>query len=198
MRLLPYGPRAVLAEFSSIDEVIAAAAAVRDAELPGVVDVVPAARTVMVTHRGVDIERLAAVLRARAVAEPAGSERVRIPVRYDGVDLVEVARSTGLTPDRVVELHSGATYRVAFCGFRPGFAYLVGLPAPLRLARRATPRPRVPAGSVAIADEFSAVYPSASPGGWHLLGSTDVVLWEPSRQQPALLVPGTEVVFEAR
>lgn len=197
MKLLPYGPRAVLAEFTSIDEVMAAAAAVRGAALPGVIDVVPAARTVMVTYRSIDMDRLAQVLDGATVEVPSSSEQIRIPVRYDGADLDEVARMTGLSADAVIALHSGATYRVAFCGFRPGFAYLVGLPDALRLARRSTPRPRVPAGSVAIADEFSAVYPSVSPGGWHLIGTTDAVLWDPSCEQPALLVPGAEVVFDA-
>ena len=100
--------------------------------------------------------------------------------------------------DAVVAAHAAATYTVAFCGFAPGFAYLTGLPAALRLPRRATPRPRVPAGSVAIAGELSAVYPTASPGGWHLLGRTDVALFDVDRDPPALLTPGTIVRFEPR
>jgi KipI family sensor histidine kinase inhibitor len=109
-----------------------------------------------------------------------------------------VAVRTGRSEDEVVALHSSAEYRVGFCGFMPGFGYLLGLPPELQLPRRSTPRTRVPAGSVAMAAEFSAVYPSASPGGWHLLGTTDLMLWDESRHVPALLVPGTRVRFEAR
>ena len=103
---------------------------------------------------------------------------VEVPVTYDGPDLDEVARATGLSVAEVVDLHSSTPHRVAFCGFMPGFAYLVGLPSALHLARRTTPRPRVPAGSVAIAAGYSGVYPRESPGGWHLIGWTDVVLWD--------------------
>jgi KipI family sensor histidine kinase inhibitor len=123
---------------------------------------------------------------------------VSIPVRYDGDDLAEVAALTGLDPGEVVELHASAEYQVAFCGFAPGFGYLRGLPAPLHLPRRATPRTRVPTGSVAIAAEYSAVYPGASPGGWHLLGSTEVRLFDVGADPPALLRPGTCVRFEPR
>ncbi len=197
MRLLPYGPRALLAEYGTLEEVIAAAAALRSAVIPGVTEIVPAARTVLVVHDGADPARIAASLDAGSGTLPPPIGTVRIPVRYDGPDLEEVAAATGLGVDDVVALHSGATYRVAFCGFLPGFAYLVGLPERLRLPRRLTPRPRVAAGSVAIADEFSGVYPSASPGGWHLLGRTDVCLWDPDRTPPGLLLPGSAVVFEA-
>jgi KipI family sensor histidine kinase inhibitor len=196
MRLLPYGPRALLAEYTTLEEVIAAAAALRSAVIPGVTEIVPAARTVLVVHDGTDPARIAASLDAGSNALPPPIGTVRIPVRYDGPDLEEVAVATGLGVDEVVALHSGATYQVAFCGFLPGFAYLVGLPERLRLPRRPTPRPRVAAGSVAIADGFSGVYPSDSPGGWHLLGHTDVSLWNPECTPPGLLVPGSAVVFE--
>ncbi len=121
-----------------------------------------------------------------------------IPVEYAGDDLAEVAERGALTVDEVIDAHSGATYTVAFCGFAPGFAYLTGLPAALHLPRRATPRPRVPAGSVAIAGDLAAVYPTASPGGWHLLGRTTVGLFDPAGRPPALLTPGTKVRFERR
>ena len=124
------------------------------------------------------------------------SHTVTIPVHYDGDDLEAVGRATGSTIDEVIALHSGARYEVAFCGFAPGFGYLRGLPAELHLPRRDTPRTRVPGGSVAIASEYSAVYPRASPGGWHLLGSTDLVLFDPLREPPALLSPGVVVEFE--
>lgn len=197
MRVLPYGPRALLAEFTSIGEVMSAAAALRSDRIPGVVDIVPAARTVLVVHDGVDPARIVESLGSGHGELAPTVDTVRIPVRYDGPDLAAVATAVGLGIDEVVALHTGASYRVAFCGFLPGFAYLVGLPDQLHLPRRATPRHRVPAGSVAIADEFAGVYPTASPGGWHLLGSTDVVLWDPDRLPPAPLAPGTSVVFEA-
>ena len=122
---------------------------------------------------------------------------VVIPVRYDGPDLDSVAEVIGRTVDDVISLHSTASYEVAFCGFAPGFGYLRGVDPELQLPRRSTPRTRVPAGSVAIASEFSAVYPSESPGGWHLLGTTALVMFDPRRQPPALLAPGTIVRFDA-
>jgi KipI family sensor histidine kinase inhibitor len=106
-----------------------------------------------------------------------------------------VARATGLTVATVIDLHSAARYVAAFCGFSPGFAYLRGLPPALQLPRRATPRASVPAGSVAIASEYAAVYPRSSPGGWHLLGTTDTVLFDPAADPPALIQPGTSVRF---
>ena len=197
MRLLPYGPRALLAEFTSLGEVLGAAEALRAAALPGVVDVVPAMRTVLVIHDGADPALVEEALRSGGDELPAAVGTVRVPVRYDGPDLDAIAATTGLTVDEVVSLHCGATYRVAFCGFLPGFAYLIGLPAQLQMPRRRSPRPRVAAGSVAIADGFTGVYPADSPGGWHIVGSTQVVLWDAGREIPGLLVPGVDVVFEA-
>jgi biotin-dependent carboxylase-like uncharacterized protein len=121
---------------------------------------------------------------------------VTIPVRYDGADLADVAKATGLSEDEVVSVHTGPNYTVAFTGFAPGFGYLTGLDERLRLPRRDTPRTRVPAGAVAVAGEFTGVYPRPSPGGWHLLGSTTAPLWDPSREAPALLRPGMTVRFE--
>jgi KipI family sensor histidine kinase inhibitor len=117
---------------------------------------------------------------------------------YDGEDLPEVAATLGMSRNEVVSVHSAAQYVVAFCGFMPGFSYLTGLDARLILPRRDTPRTRVPAGSVAIAAEFSAVYPRESPGGWHLLGRTDAAMWVDDRDPPALLPPGTRVKFRPR
>ena len=200
MRLLPYGPRAVLVEFDDLDEVMDASTRWRDEAIGGVIDIVPAARTVLVEHDGtLDVARLVVPRgddhRRSAVA---GGPVVEVPVSYDGPDLDEVARSTGLSVAEVVDLHSSTPHRVAFCGFMPGFAYLVGLPSALHLARRTTPRPRVPAGSVAIAAGYSGVYPRESPGGWQLIGRTDVVLWDEARPVPALLAPGASVRFVAR
>lgn len=193
MNLLPYGPRAVLAEFDSLDDVMAAASAWRAAQISGVVDIVPAARTVLVQHDGT--LAVDALTRPESGVPLATGELVEIPVRYDGDDLHAVAEACGLTVPDVVTLHSDVTYTAAFCGFMPGFSYLVGLDERLVLPRRATPRTRVPAGAVAIASTFTAVYPSVSPGGWHLLGHTEVPMWVPDRATPAAVPPGTRVRF---
>lgn len=148
-------------------------------------------------------ERLAAVV-AAIDAAPLPRERpspvVEIPVRYggdDGPDLAEVAERLALTPDEVVAIHAGRTYRVFLLGFVPGFAYLGTLPSRLVLPRRATPRARVPAGSVAIAGRQTAVYPFSTPGGWHLIGRTDERLWDPTADPPARFAPGDRVRFVA-
>jgi allophanate hydrolase subunit 1 len=124
-------------------------------------------------------------------------ETLVIPVRYDGADLAAVGAETGLGADGVVAAHCGATYRGCFSGFAPGFCYLEGLSEALRVPRLAEPRPVVPAGSVAVADRYSALYPRATPGGWRLLGRTDARLWDSRRDPPALVRPGTIVRFSA-
>lgn len=191
------GPTAVL-----VDELDASPAAwsagLRAIAPPGVVDIVPAAATVLVRCQSpaalADVLVVLAVVTAIA-DDDATVVEIEIPVSYDGEDLAAVAETVGLTVGQVVERHSTAHYVAAFCGFAPGFAYLTGLPAELRLPRRATPRTSVPAGSVAIAAEYSAVYPRSSPGGWHLLGRTGLALFDPDRDPPALLAPGTRVRF---
>jgi KipI family sensor histidine kinase inhibitor len=196
--ILPMGERAVLIELDGI--VPAVFAGQVTGELDGLLDdVVPAARTVLLRFvdrpppgLGVLLESLAAAV--PVVGTPA-ERLVEIDVRYDGDDLAEVAGRLGLSVDDVVEIHSAAEYRVEFCGFAPGFAYLGGLPESLHLPRRATPRVRVPAGSIAIAAGYSAVYPSASPGGWHLIGSTRAVVWNLDRSPPSSLEPGDAVRF---
>ncbi len=198
MRLLPMGSAAVLVEDPPGDPA-AWSVALRSLDLLGVTDIVPAANTVLISCDSSDalaaaVRRLAEVETVRT-HETAEIPTVTIDVHYDGADLEDVARQIGRTIDEVVDLHSGVDYEVAFCGFAPGFGYLRGLPDVLHLPRRATPRTRVPAGSVAIAAEFSAVYPSESPGGWHLLGHTDLVLFDGHRDPPALLSPGTPVRF---
>ncbi len=208
-RLLPYGPTAVLAEYASVDQVLAVAQRLHttrlDGVLDGVIDVVPAARTVLVTY-GADVDigllhRLLVepvdVVADPATAHPPGRHTV-IEVVYDGCDLDAVADARGLSVDEVVELHCGVVYTAAFCGFMPGFAYLTGLDPRLTMPRRDVPRARVPAGSVAIADNFSAVYPAVSPGGWNLLGHTDAVMWDEAKATPALVVPGSTVRFVPR
>lgn len=204
MRLRRCGTDAVLVEVDSLDQVAAVRSAVRAAadrgDLPGLVELVPAARTVLVAvqpgTRG--LSRLRDLLAAADLADPPRPDRreVRIPVRYDGPDLELAARTAGLSVAELVELHSGAEYAVAFTGFAPGFGYLVGLPEPLVQARLDRPRTAVPAGSVGIAGEFTGVYPRSSPGGWRLLGRTELALFDPHREPPALLVPGDTVRFE--
>lgn len=202
MNLIANGPHAVLVECGSLAVAVSVAARLRTPPLDGVDDVVAATRTVLV--RGLPGwvaiaalvgERLRGWTPAAEVA--ATGPTVQIRVRYDGADLASVAATSGLTVAEVVELHVTAQYTVAFCGFAPGFAYLVGLPAALVLPRRPTPRPIVPAGSVAIAGEFSAVYPTPSPGGWHLLGHTSQTMFDARAQPPALLAPGAGVRFVA-
>ena len=173
--------------------------ALAEASAADVVDVVPGAATVLVRCASSAACRELAPRLADVEPRPAGTDAVTvvIPTRYDGPDVAAVAAAAGVTEAEVVAAHCAATYEVAFCGFAPGFAYLAGLPEHLHLPRRATPRTRVPAGSVAIAAGYTAVYPGASPGGWHLLGTTDLVLFDPTRSPPALLAPGTAVRFEA-
>lgn len=182
------------------DEVLGWYAALADRRPPGVVDLVPAARTLLVRMESfVDLRELAALLATLSPASPTerSGDPVTIPVRYDGADLAAVARLTSLSEDEVVSVHTGPEYVVGFTGFAPGFGYLTGLDERLRLPRRETPRTRVPAGAVAVAGEYTGVYPRPSPGGWHLLGSTTVTLWDPDRETPALLRPGSRVRFEA-
>jgi KipI family sensor histidine kinase inhibitor len=201
------GDAALLVETDDIDAVLALAAALGPLARAGegswaeVDDLVPAARTLLVVARPTtDLDELARALLAaagRVSLTDASSEQrlVEIPVDYSGPDLAEVADLTGLTPEGVVAAHTGSLWRVGFGGFAPGFAYLVGGDPRLTVARRAEPRTRVPAGSVGLAGEFSGIYPRESPGGWQLIGTTDVVLWDADRQPPALLTPGTTVRF---
>lgn len=198
MRALPMGPRAVLVE--DVGDPAGWALGLRRLDQPGITDIVPAAATVLVTC--VDADALAALSTRLAEVVPVGPgdadrPEVVIPVIYDGADLDAVAASVGWTVDAVVAAHTGADYVAAFCGFSPGFAYLTGLPEELHLPRRASPRTRVPAGSVAIASTYSAVYPRESPGGWHLLGTTTAVLFDPDAAEPVLIRPGTRVRFAA-
>lgn len=126
------------------------------------------------------------------------TREIVIQVDYSGPDLADIAEQTGLSPDRVVTAHSESTFTVAFLGFAPGFAYLTGLNPRLHVPRLSTPRSQIPAGSVAIASEYSGVYPRSSPGGWRILGFTDHVLFDERRNPPSLLTPGTTVRFEPR
>lgn len=201
-----YGDRALMLQCGSTAEVLAWVDALSAARLPGVLDIVPAARTVLVK---LDNPRLQGVVRQRlrkmrvaapvanAVAPADRGADVVIDVVYDGPDLAEVAAVTGLTTAQVIHAHTTALWRVGFSGFAPGFAYLIDGDARLRVPRRPEPRTSVPAGSVALAGEFSAVYPRQSPGGWQLIGHTDAVLWDLGRPNPALLTRGMWVQFRA-
>ncbi len=193
------GDAALLVETGDLGSAHRLHAAVRAAALPGVVDVVPGGETVLVTvdPRRSDLDRLAASLTALPLPERDETEAdlVEVPVTYDGADLDAVADLTGLSREEVVARHVGGAYVVAYLGFAPGFAYVTGLDPRLHLPRRATPRTSVPAGSVAIAGPYTAVYPAPSPGGWHLLGHTGLGLWDTHRDPPARLQPGTRVRF---
>jgi KipI family sensor histidine kinase inhibitor len=199
---LDYGDRALLLQFDSTAEVLAWAVALRDAAIPGVLDIVPAARTVLLTldgpHRqGVARRRVGTLRVASDTAPIAPSEPMVIDVVYAGADLAEVAQRTELTTSQVVEAHTAGPWQVGFCGFAPGFAYLVGGDPRLAVPRRAEPRSAVPPGAVGLAGEFTGIYPRRSPGGWQLIGRTDAVLWDIDRPDPALLTPGTWVQFRA-
>ncbi|MFB6624623.1 allophanate hydrolase subunit 1 [Streptomyces sp. NPDC056374] len=164
--------------------------------LPGVREIVPAARTVLLDGVA-DPDRLAVELSGWEVgplpARVGGA--IGIPVRYDGPDLAEVAALWGVSVEAAVRIHTAAEFRVAFCGFAPGFGYLTGLDERYGVPRRATPRTAVPAGSVALAGPYTGVYPRSSPGGWQLIGTTDAVLWDTGREPAALLTPSTRVRF---
>lgn len=160
------------------------------------VDIVPGATTVLLDGvRGCD--RLAAAISTWSPQPPEDEEArlVEVPVRYDGPDLEAVAELWGVEAEEVATRHRSTAYTVAFCGFAPGFAYLSGLPESLAVPRLEEPRTTVPAGSVGLAASYTGVYPRASPGGWQLIGRTDLELWDASRDQPALLSPGTRVRF---
>jgi len=193
---LPAGDRAWLLELPDNDAAIRVARRLRAAAGPRLVDVVPGHRTVLAVGQ-VAREELCR-LAEQALGEelvPAEAKTVEIPVRYYGPDLGEVARLTGLREDEVVASHSAPTYVVAFLGFAPGFAYLVGGDPSLEVPRRADPRERVAAGSVAIAGPYSGVYPRESPGGWRLLGRTELSLFDAARAEPSLLAAGDRVRF---
>ena len=198
VKVLPNGDSALLLEFESLDEVLAFYRGAGDRP-SGVTDLVPGARTLLaaVDPRVLPLTELRTWL--DGISPISGSETpvepLKIPTRYDGEDLPEVAEILGMTTDEVIELHSTSIWTVAFGGFAPGFGYLVTDNARLVVPRRASPRTLVPAGAVGLAGEFSGVYPRASPGGWQLIGSTDARLFDPDRDPPALLTPGTTVRF---
>jgi KipI family sensor histidine kinase inhibitor len=207
-RLLALGDTAVTVEFgTAVDRavstrVLAAQRAVIAANIPGVVETVPTFRALAVHFNPDEIgqEKLVAALGALDMsgdAETAPSRSFTVPVLYDGPDLDAVAQAANVARGEVAKLHADADYHVYMLGFLPGFAYLGDLPQKLRLPRRSEPRTRVPAGSVAIADEMTAIYPAESPGGWHLIGRTPLRLFDPHAHPPSLFSPGDSVTFRA-
>jgi KipI family sensor histidine kinase inhibitor len=195
MQVLPAGSSALVAEPSDPAHVTLLYADLRrDVACR---DLVPGARTVLLDGLE-DVEAARTYLAAWTPsrhAEERPARVVELPTTYDGEDLDDVARRWGMTRAETVATHTGTAFTVAFVGFSPGFAYCTGLPPELAVPRLARPRAKVPAGSVGLAGEYAGVYPSASPGGWRLLGRTDAVLWDVNREEPALLTPGTRVRF---
>jgi KipI family sensor histidine kinase inhibitor len=195
MRFIPVGHDAVLVEVADTEEATALYREARRREVDAV-DVVPAACTVLFSGVG-DVPALTDAIHGwsfdRVTSAP--TRVVDVPTVYDGPDLEAVARRWDMTVREAVVTHTSYELTVAFCGFAPGFAYCTGLPGRLAVPRLDRPRTRVPAGSVGLAGEFTGVYPTASPGGWQLLGTTEIRLWDDSRDEPATLSPGTRVRF---
>jgi inhibitor of KinA len=210
LQALPLGDSAVTIVFgverspALLHRIHAAARSLEAEAVPHVEDVVPAylALTVFYDPLRASYEEISETVLAacsRAPESGAGARHSRehvIPVTYDGVDLETVAAATGLSVKDVIARHSGRTYTVDLLGFVPGWAYLSELDPALQIPRRAQPRPRIAAGSVAIASAQTGIYPLDTPGGWHIIGSTKAVLFDPTRDSPALLAAGDTVRFE--
>lgn len=199
--ILPAGDEALLIELATLEQTLALADGLRRAGVPGITDLVPAARTVLVcfdrnlTSGPAVREAVANIDLARG--ETRQGQSFEIPVVYDGEDLEEVAAFLGWSIEKLVSRHTAARYTVAFTGFAPGFAYMVCDDPELDVPRRKSPRTRIPAGSVALAGKFGGIYPSDSPGGWQLLGTTPLKMWDTTREKAALLSPGDRVRFRS-
>ncbi|SCG49028.1 5-oxoprolinase subunit B family protein [Micromonospora inositola] len=203
MRIRPVGAHALLLDCDDPDQVQAWRAELwrrRDAGELTATEIVPAAATVLLDGVPDPAEAAAriATWTPRPVTTTAAVDPVEVPTVYDGEDLPAVAGHWGVTVPEVVDRLRRTEFRVAFCGFTPGFGYLTGLPAELAVPRLATPRPRVPAGSVALAGPYAGIYPTASPGGWLLVGRTDLVLFDVHADPPARLTPGSPVRLVSR
>jgi KipI family sensor histidine kinase inhibitor len=210
IRAAPLGDSAITVTYGTersaelLEKIHSSARFLAAANLPNVEDIVPAYLALTVfydalhtSYGEMSAQIIDACERAAGWRGRSGESRAhRIPVRYDGPDLHEVAKATGLSVDQVIERHSSRSYNVDLLGFVPGFAYLGDIDPTLQLPRRAQPRPRVTAGSVAIAGAQTAVYPLDTPGGWHIIGRTDVTMFDPGRDPPALLRAGDTVLFE--
>ena len=200
MRLLPCGTAAILVELDDAAARRALSDALERHPIAGVRETVPAAQTVLLKlESNASPQRVAAAVREISVTpgrdEASALEPLTVEVRYDGEDLPSVAEYLGLSTKQVVERHTGQLWHVDFAGFMPGFGYLTGQTGGLTVPRRDSPRTKIPAGSVALAGDFTGLYPQASPGGWQLIGRTDAPLWQLDRTPPALLVPGRSVRF---
>jgi KipI family sensor histidine kinase inhibitor len=198
MNLRPMGEGAVLVEVEDCAEAHALRRALLDAPLPGVRELIPGQASLLIVADPLilDLRSVAARLPAIAHTSPATGRLHEFTVAYEGEDLDPVAKQLGMAPEELVRRHTAPLYDVAFLGFVPGFPYLAGLDPALRLPRRARPRTRVPAGSVAMADGYTGIYPQETPGGWHILGRCAVRLFDAARAQPALLMPGDRVRFK--
>ena len=194
----PVGDRAILVELPGMDAVLSLRAFLTNQPEEGQLDVVAAESTVLITAASTAAAaRIARKVRAAELSTPQGRDDavVVIDTVYDGEDLGDAAASAGMTPEALVSMHSQQLWTAAFGGFAPGFAYLVSAVAQPPIPRRKSPRTSVPAGTVAMAGRYSAVYPGASPGGWQLIGRTAARLWDPARESPALISPGNRVQF---
>ncbi|MDO4230538.1 MAG: urea amidolyase family protein [Lautropia sp.] len=199
MRLLPVSLDALLVELNDLDETLALFEALQQSPVEGVLDMVPAARTVLIQFdpTACSRERLVAeVMRHRGGkrAHQTGT-LVQLPLRYDGEDLDEMAAYLKVSREELVRRHSESVWQVAFAGFAPGFAYMTCSDPLFNVPRRSSPRTRIPAGSVGLAGQFCGIYPRATPGGWQLIGTTEVPMWDLNRNPPAFLQPGQRVQF---
>ncbi|HWU46824.1 MAG TPA: urea amidolyase family protein [Humibacter sp.] len=199
MRFLPVNIDAFLIELDDLEQTVALFESLTTRPIHGVTELVPAAMTILLVYRpsAVSAESIIAAIRARNLTSTLADDStlIEIPVRYGGEDLIEVARLLGISEAELVRRHTAGNYRVAFTGFAPGFAYLTGGHPSLDVSRRSTPRTRIPAGAVGLAGTFSGIYPRESPGGWQIIGTTDLPMWDLAREVPALLQPGDRVRF---
>ena len=200
MRFLPVNLDVLMVELDSLKQTMALTNLLQSTINQWHIDeVIPAARTILIRYNPIltDANTLANHIANLDIATGVivTGELVTIPVHYHGEDLAQVATYLGITVAEVIKRHTDNEYQVAFCGFAPGFAYMVSKNSQLNVPRLKSPRVRIPAGSVALAGEFSSVYPQASPGGWQLIGITDLAVWDLQREQPALLKPGSRVNF---
>ncbi|HGN1708187.1 TPA: 5-oxoprolinase/urea amidolyase family protein [Providencia rettgeri] len=199
MRFLPVNLSAFMVELDSLEQTMALADSLSEVSIKGIEEIIPAARTILVRYNPIitDTNELISLISLRDItkAQVKTSKQVIIPVHYNGEDLADVAEYLGISVEEVILRHTENEYQVAFSGFAPGFGYMVSKGAQLNVPRRQSPRVRIPAGSVALAGEFSSVYPQASPGGWQLIGVTELSMWDINRPEPALVQAGMRVNF---
>lgn len=200
MRFLPAGPAAVLVEVDDLDQALGIQAEIGRRRAagwaPSLVDVVAGARTILLDGVG-DLAAVAGDIRSWPISKAPreAGPVIEIACAYQGPDLAEIAAQWQVSVPEAIKIHTSAEHRVAFCGFGPGFAYIAGIGEQRSVTRRDSPRPVVPAGSVALGGLYTGIYPWPSPGGWHLIGHTEAALWDPDREPAALLSPGRRVRF---